>query len=80
VDTDGETGMTGLALDPDFINNRFIYLLYATPSDQRISRITIATNFTSMVPGSEFILLSGLAQPQRDSQGGRSGISSARSV
>ena len=60
VSTDGETGMTGFALDPDFANTRYLYVLYATPTGQRISRLASDTNFTAMVPGSETILLSGL--------------------
>lgn len=60
VNTDGERGMTGLALDPDFLNNRFVYVLFATPTDQRILRLTSNATFTAMVPGSEVILLQGL--------------------
>ncbi|MBS0659792.1 MAG: PQQ-dependent sugar dehydrogenase [Verrucomicrobia bacterium] len=60
VNTDGERGLLGLALDPDFANNRFLYVLYSTPTDQRISRLTASVDFTTAVPGSETILLGGL--------------------
>lgn len=60
VNTDGERGMLGLALDPDFANNRYLYVLYSTGTDQRISRLTANADFSAMVPGSETILLSGL--------------------
>ncbi|MES2658666.1 MAG: putative Ig domain-containing protein [Verrucomicrobiota bacterium] len=60
VSTLGETGMTGMTLDPDFANNRFVYVLFATSSDQRIVRLTANANFTAMVPGSALTLLSGL--------------------
>ena len=60
VSTGGETGMTGLALDPDLANNGFVYVLFATSSDQRIVRLTANANFTAMLPGSALTLLSGL--------------------
>ena len=31
TDDQGERGMTGLALDPDFAANHFVYIFYATP-------------------------------------------------
>lgn len=59
VNTDGERGMTGMTLDPDFQNNRYVYVLFATGSDQRILRLTADNTFTTMVPGSELTLISG---------------------
>lgn len=60
VNTQGERGMMGLALDPDFANTRYLYLLFATGSDQRLVRVTANAGFTAPVPGSETVLLSGL--------------------
>ena len=60
VNTDGERGMTGLTLDPDFEHNHYVYVLFATGNDQRILRLTSNATCTAMVPGSEIILLSGL--------------------
>lgn len=60
VDTNGERGLLGMRLDPDFANNRYVYLFYSTANDQRLSRITLDSSFTQMAPGSEVILLSGL--------------------
>lgn len=60
VETDGETGLTGMALDPDFANNHYLYVIYATNTDQHISRFTANASFTAAVPGSETVLLSGL--------------------
>jgi PKD repeat protein len=60
VNTQGERGMMGLALDPDFANTRYVYLFFATGSDQRLLRLTANTGFSAAVPGSETILLSGL--------------------
>ncbi len=60
VNTQGERGMMGLALDPDFANTRYVYLLFATGTDQRLIRLTANEAFTAATPGSETILLSGL--------------------
>jgi PKD repeat protein/glucose/arabinose dehydrogenase len=60
VNTAGERGFLGLALDPDYLNNRYLYVLYSTNTDQRISRLTANSTFTGVEPGSETILLSGL--------------------
>ena len=59
VNTDGERGMTGMTIDPDLANNRYVYVLFATGTDQRILRLTSNAAFNAMVPGSETILLSG---------------------
>ena len=41
VETFGERGLLGLAFDPQFANNRFVYLLYSDPSGvQRVVRFT----------------------------------------
>ncbi len=60
VDTNGERGLLGMRLDPDFANNRYMYLFYSTASDQRLSRVTLNSTFTAVEAGSENILLSGL--------------------
>jgi PKD repeat protein len=60
VNTQGERGMMGLALDPDFASTRYLYLLFATGSDQRLVRLTANAGFTAAAPGSETVLLSGL--------------------
>jgi PKD repeat protein len=60
VNTNAESGMTGLTLDPDFEHNRYLYVLFATGTDQRIVRLTSNATFSGVVPGSEVVLLSGL--------------------
>lgn len=60
VNTNAERGLLGLALDPAFASNRYLYVLYSTATDQRISRLTANADYTAMVAGSEAILLSGL--------------------
>ena len=41
VDTQGEAGLLGIALDPDFTQNRFVYLLYTAsrPGRDPVNRI-----------------------------------------
>ncbi len=55
-----ESGLLGLALDPDYANNRYLYLFYTSSSDQRLTRITANVGFTAMQAGSEVVLVSGL--------------------
>lgn len=59
VAADQESGLLGMALDPSFASNRFIYLFYTTAADQRLTRITVDASYAAMVPGSELILVSG---------------------
>ena len=60
VNADGERGLLGLALDPDFANTRFVYLLFSTNTDQRLVRYTLTTDFKSVEVNSATVLLSGL--------------------
>jgi glucose/arabinose dehydrogenase len=58
TDSSGERGLLGIAFDPDFANNQFIYVYYTatTPAvHNRVSRFT--ANGDVAVPGSETILL-----------------------
>jgi glucose/arabinose dehydrogenase len=57
VNSSGERGLIGIALDPNFGTNQFIYLYYTLPdgSRNRISRFT--GNGDVVVPGSEVVLL-----------------------
>lgn len=38
----GEAGVMGMAVDPNFAANRFIYVCYSTASDNRVVRFTIS--------------------------------------
>ncbi len=57
VDPVGERGLLGVALHPNFVNNRFVYLYYTTPESgthNRISRFTAnASNPNTVSAGSE---------------------------
>jgi len=58
VSSTGERGLLGIALDPDFAVNNYIYLYYtvpSTPAHNRISRFT--ANGDVVEPGSESIVL-----------------------
>lgn len=45
VDWQQESGLLGFALDPDFATNRYVYVFYTTPLDQRLVRIQADTTF-----------------------------------
>ena len=58
VNSDGERGLLGIAFDPGFANNHFVYVYYTTaaaPVHNRISRFT--ANGDVAMPGSEVVLL-----------------------
>lgn len=58
VNSSGERGLIGIAIDPDFATNNYVYLYYTVPTapiHNRISRFT--ANGDVVVPGSESIVL-----------------------
>ncbi len=58
VDATGERGLLGVALDPGFANNQYVYVYYTArlpTSHNRLSRLT--ANGDTAVAGSEVILL-----------------------
>ena len=58
VDANGERGLLGIAFDPNFASNNFLYVYYTvstTPRHNRISRFT--ANGDVAVPGSETVIL-----------------------
>lgn len=61
VNSFGERGLLGVAFDPDYATNRFVYVYYTaqTPTiHNRVSRFTAdASNEDVVVPGSEFVLI-----------------------
>ena len=57
VDSNGERGLLGIAFDPNFATNNFLYVYYtvsSTPRRNRVSRFT--ANGDVVVPGSETII------------------------
>ena len=58
VDANGERGLLGIAFDPNFANNNFLYVYYTVPSTPRHNRVSRFTaNGDVVVPGSEQIIL-----------------------
>jgi len=58
VDPNGERGLLGIAFDPNFANNNFLYLYYTVPSTPRHNRVSRFTaNGDVVVPNSEVIIL-----------------------
>jgi glucose/arabinose dehydrogenase len=58
VDSQGERGLLGVAFDPDFANNHFVYVYYTSTSPSvhnRVSRFT--ANGDVAVAGSELVLM-----------------------
>lgn len=58
VDSSGERGLLGVAFDPSFATNNFVYLYYTvpgSPAHNRVSRFT--ANGDVVVAGSEVVLL-----------------------
>ena len=58
VSSSGEAGLLGVALDPNFTSNQYLYVYYTatTPAiHNRISRFTAAGDVA--VPGSEVVIL-----------------------
>ena len=58
VDSNGERGLLGIAFDPNFAANSFVYVYYTVPSTPRHNRVSRFTaNADVAQPGSEFVLL-----------------------
>src|SRR6185295_17418355 len=58
VDPNGERGLLGIAFDPNFANNNFLYLYYTVPSTPRHNRVSRFTaNGDVVVPNSETVIL-----------------------
>lgn len=57
VNIDGERGLLGVAIDPLFLTNHYIYLCYTVSSGlfNRVSRFTASGD--TVVPGSEVVIL-----------------------
>ncbi len=58
VDPAGERGLLGIAFDPNFSTNNFLYVYYTVPIEPRHNRVSRFTaNGDIVAPGSEVILL-----------------------
>lgn len=58
VDSSGERGLLGIAFDPNFQTNNFIYIYYTVPTTPRHNRVSrFAANGDVAVPNSELPIL-----------------------
>ena len=58
VDSNGERGLLGVAFDPNFVTNQYVYLYYTVPGSPARNRLSRFTgNGDVAVAGSELILL-----------------------
>ena len=58
VDSSGERGLLGIAFDPNFTTNHYLYVYYTvatSPIHNRVSRFTAASD--TAAPGSEIVIL-----------------------
>ncbi|WP_375399888.1 PQQ-dependent sugar dehydrogenase [uncultured Amnibacterium sp.] len=56
--TDGEGGLTGLAIAPSYSSDHWLYIMHTSPTDNRIVRIKLTNDKLDL--GSEQVLLSGI--------------------
>jgi glucose/arabinose dehydrogenase len=54
----GEGGLLGLAVDPDFVDNNFIYVYYTSENDNRVSRFVFDDKVNELA--SERVILEGI--------------------
>ncbi len=70
VNPDNESGLLGIAIDPQFSRNHFLYVFYTGPADQKLVRLTASDDFQSAKPGSELVLLEGLPRTASNHKAG----------
>ena len=68
VFTSQESGLLGIAVDPDFTINRHLFIFYTTFADQRLVRYTLNAAGTSA--SNETVILSGLPRDWEVHKGG----------
>jgi hypothetical protein len=68
VNSENESGLLGMTLDPQFATNHYIYLFYTTNADQRLVRYTVNSTFTALTD--ELILLTGLPKNRTEHKSG----------
>ncbi|MGE3798226.1 MAG: PQQ-dependent sugar dehydrogenase [Thermomicrobiales bacterium] len=74
VNSASERGLNGLAFDPDFSTNGFVYVYYTTNEStpvNRLSRFTVSAGNPNLAdPNSELVLLDDIASTQGNHNGG----------
>lgn len=56
----GESGLLGLALDPDYRRTRHVYLFHTTATDQRLVRIRARADFLAAEADTPAVILAGM--------------------
>jgi glucose/arabinose dehydrogenase len=56
--TDGEGGLLGLAIGPNFSSDHWLYIMHTSPTDNRIVRVQYTSN--AIQPGTLQVLVSGI--------------------
>src|ERR1051325_10204338 len=58
TDSGSEKGLLGIAFDPDFLNNNFLYVYYPAPTPATHNRVSrFQADGDAVVPGSELPIL-----------------------
>src|SRR5262245_9695116 len=73
TDSTGERGLLGIAFDPGYATNRFVYVYYTTTandSHNRVSRFTANTAGDLALAGSEVVIWNGDAHSAGNHNGG----------
>lgn len=76
VSMDGEGGLLGMAFDPNYASNGYVYLSYTAPSRDgfylisTIARYSANATKTALIPSSEVVLLE-IGQPANNHNGGQ---------
>ncbi|MEK7952068.1 PQQ-dependent sugar dehydrogenase [Luteolibacter soli] len=70
VNPEGESGLLGIALDPGFAKNHYLYVFYTAQAEQRLVRLTADKDFKAAVPGQELVLLDGLPRTMTNHKAG----------
>jgi uncharacterized repeat protein (TIGR03806 family) len=73
VETAGEQGLLGLAFDPNFTSNRFVYLYISRSSRSVVSRFRWDAATDSISPSSELVLIT-VPQPDPDRTNHKAGM------
>jgi glucose/arabinose dehydrogenase/chitodextrinase len=74
VSSDNERGLLGIAFDPNFVTNRFLYVYYTrttAPIKNRVSRFTASASNPDVVqPNSEVVILDNIGSDSGNHNGG----------
>ena len=70
VNPDNESGLLGIAIDPRFAINRYIYVFSTGNTDQKLVRLTADESLVKAAPNSALVLLQGLPRTATNHKAG----------